>query len=425
MTGDDDRIRRAFHARYDGLQARPGAADRAFDAVAAAGGEAGHGPGRRLAGAFAVAVAVVLVITLVITRQALTAPRTTSPAARPVMPAVYPQSASAPLANRPRPEIAVALNSSVVIVGWSASGEMRLTEDGGQTWRTVRPANGSPMPLFDLQFVDADDALAATGTGLFRYQLSTGAWTQLSTRSDLVRLDFSDLDMGYAVTQAGDLVMTTDGGRTVAKQDAGIHPVTWVQWVTPTRGWVAGPQGISATVDGGNTWTRQLSVPDSGPGVITWAQIGFRDTANGFAILDVGGAVAGRQAYAVYHTADSGVTWTAESCTCGALPVPDWLRQRAHATLLEEAHGDLLVTGPSSAMLVTTSPAPAAAISICTTADAGRDWSCGSAPFGSGGTAALAARGGTWWLVAMMDADGQMSAVTRDGGLTWTTVPQS
>jgi hypothetical protein len=268
--------------------------------------------------------------------------------------------------------------------------------------------------------VDADNLLAATGTGLYRFQPSTGAWTQLSTRTDVVRLDFFDVTSGFAVTADGNLVETSDGARTVSKRDAGMHPVTWVQWLSRSRAWAAGPQGIATTRDGGATWTRQLTLPDSGPDTVTWAQLGFRDTSSGFAIFDLGGQALGRQAYVVYHTSDGGANWTAASCTCGFAAVPDWLRRGAAATLPEEAHSDLLVTGPSSAMLVTSRPAPSSSVSICTTTDGGANWSCAPAPFAGAGTGALGSRGSTWWLAADSASAGPLIAVTRDNGATWT-----
>jgi photosystem II stability/assembly factor-like uncharacterized protein len=324
--------------------------------------------------------------------------------------------ASGPV-NQPPPSLVAALSDRVVLAGWSGAGLLELTTDGAATWSELHVPLGA---VFDLQWVDNDDVIVSTDAGLFRFQRSTSGWTRLSSRNDLVRLDFTDASSGFAVTAAGDVVQTQDGGRSLGTVDVGIHPVTWLQWVSATRAWAAGPQGISATLDRGATWIPQLlfPVPAGLAGAVRRAQVGFRDQQNGFAVFDfVGPSTAG---YVVYHTSDGGTTWTAESCTCGSANLPDYLRGAAGATLPRAwQHSDLVVTGPASASLVS-NDANAGTASICTTVDAGRAWACGPVPYQGGAPAALAVRGQTWLLAGRVGATGLLLASSPDGGATWT-----
>jgi len=415
-------LREAFHAAFDGARPRPDAPDRAFEAVAAAGSRDGM-VGRRLAGAVAIALAVLLIAVLQLQRGGLLVPR---PTAAPVQTAVKPVGqqpatpprptpAPGPAVNRAYPEMVAADSPQVALAGWGRTGQVALTVDGGATWTTMRPAAASGTSILDLQWVDDDRAFVSTSAGLYTFQRSTGGWTRVTSRPDLVRIDMRGPDNGFMLTAAGDVLQTVDGGQTLTARDVGIRPVTWIQWVSAAKVWAAGPQGVVASGDGGGTWARQLSFPtDARNGAIGLAQVGFRDEANGFALFDV----AGSQAYAVYHTADGGATWKASSCSCGRTTVPDWLARDARPGLPAVPHGALLVTGASQAMLVS-NDAAGATTSICATDDAGDTWACRPVPFvvSSG---ALVARGRTLMLAADT-ASGPVLSVSADGGATWTT----
>jgi photosystem II stability/assembly factor-like uncharacterized protein len=406
---DERDVRQAFRATFDGARPSAGAADRAFAAVAASGTGA-YGLGRRLAGAAAVALAILVVATLLVMRGALVPRHAAVPASRPVAtPAASPRAPGwlAGEANQPPPALVASQSDQVVLAGWPATGQLALTTDGGATWTALHAPAGQ---LLDLQFVDADTALVSSDAGLFRFQRSTMAWTRLSPRSDLARLDFSDRSSGYALTAAGDVVETRDGGRTLTLVDVGLHPVTWIQWVSGTHAWAAGPGGIAATSDGGATWAPQLSFPAEAvaPASVIWGQVGFRDGSNGFALFSLGTGTAALD-FVLYHTMDGGATWTAESCTCHASPAGAGV-----AAGLPDPYSDLLVTAGSSATLVAHDPVHGTA-SLCASTDAGRDWSCVPVPYADG-DAAVAARGQTRWLVGK---DGLL-ATSPDAGATWT-----
>jgi hypothetical protein len=450
---DEHELRQAFRATFDGEHPSAGAVDRAFAAVAdqagthamgrylagaadrafaAVGAEsASYTLGRRLAGAAAVALALLVVATLLIARGAF-APHGTVPASRtvptpretvaavpsasPAIPTPTPSEppiglpgVAADAVNQPPTGLVAALSQLVVLAGWSGSGQLELTGDGGSTWSALRVPEGT---VLDLQWVDNDTVLASTNAGLYRYERSTAAWTWLSKRGDLVRLDFRTGTVGYAVTAAGDVVQTLDGGATLSAVDVGIHPVTWLQWVSSTHAWAAGPAGVVATSDGGATWVQQLRFTQ---GVVR-GQVGFRDETNGFALFEYG--TTARRGFIVYHTADGGATWTPESCACGDVTPATWLGPGKPATL-PQPHSDLVVTGGASAMLVGSDPKTGTA-SICDTMDAGKSWACDPVPYEGGDATALGVKGQARWLVGKVGASGRLLASSPDAGGTWT-----
>jgi photosystem II stability/assembly factor-like uncharacterized protein len=263
--------------------------------------------------------------------------------------------------------------------------------------------------------------MVATTVGVYRFQRSTLAWTEVSPRGDLARLDFIDQDTGYAVTRTGEVVSSADGGASFASVDVGIHPVNWIQWVSATRAWAAGPAGVVATRDGGATWRSQLAFTPMPAASFLTAQVGFRDESNGFAVFTYRGSVMNQTMAVVYHTSDGGLHWVAESCTCGYIPVPDWLRQGASRGLPSSYRSELAVTGPAQAALVASDPS--VQTWICTTGDAGRGWTCRLAPFSGEGFGSLSVKGRTWWVAAVVAGPGgprSLVAVSQDGGVTWT-----
>jgi photosystem II stability/assembly factor-like uncharacterized protein len=422
---DERELTRTFHAALDAARPTPGAEDRAFAAVAAADSR-GSVAGRRLASVAAIALALVVVATLAVARGGLVLPSRTSPAA-PATSLPRPSAIPSPEATAPPPapgavnvpngEVIASPSGAVALAGWGATGGVDLTMDGGATWTQVRAPQGAGQAVLDIEWVDDGAAYVATSGGLYRFQPATLSWTLLSSRGDLVRLDMLDRTSGFAVTAAGDVVATRDGGLTFAARDVGLGPVTWIQWVSFTQAWAAGPDGIVATTDGGHTWVRQLSLsapPSSGGRVV--AQVGFRDPRSGFAMFSLEGA--GSRSAVVYHSSDGGAHWVAEGCLCTSATVPGWPREAVRDVLFDPPVGPLVVTGPDQAALV--SAGGDTAISICTTVDDGREWACRAVPHAAGSSASLAVKGRTWWLVTDAGTSGQQTATSQDAGATWT-----
>lgn len=336
-------------------------------------------------------LAVAMVATLALTHRAPRTQISTLSAAAPgvapgkVTADALPAAAASP-AEPPTVHVA-ALNSQVALA--SAGDAIERTTDGGQHWTVLFPgADGHKGTVRDLEWVTGTVAFAATSYGLLRMDTDPVSWSRVGDRTDLQRLDLLSPLLGYAV--AGDrLVKTEDGGKNFAEVDVGLGSVSWIQWVSPTRGWAAGPRGIVTTSDAGRSWNLQFAFNDAPSTTAGTTQVGIRDDLTGFAYHRAGGGSV------LLHTTDGGQSWT---------PAP---RLPAGVT------SDLVVTGPQAVELLQATGD--ARSQLCSTADAGGSWHCSDLPVG-GAPGQLSIKGHTRWL-ALQDS-GAVFAVSRDSQ-TW------
>jgi photosystem II stability/assembly factor-like uncharacterized protein len=159
-------------------------------------------------------------------------------------------------------------------------GVLYATTDGGTTWRDLNDAAGTAVPfaLNDVWFVTSKEGWAVGGSP-----------------------DNNEEDV---------ILHTVDGGRSWARQHGGTAQfVRAVQFVDRTRGWAVGltinldteelgPSKILGTVDGGQTWTPQLTSRRS------FFDVVFVDPLHGWAVGDKA---------TIYATADGGQTWRQQS----------------------------------------------------------------------------------------------------------------
>jgi len=178
----------------------------------------------------------------------------------------------------------------------------------------------------------------------------------------------------------------------------GLLPVTWVQWVSDTHAWAAGPQGVVATTDGGEHWQEQLTF---GKGVFSDTQVGFVDAGHGFAYLR---SADGQSAPTVYQTSDGGRHWR-------GVGAPD-----TRSGLKDD---QLAVTGPSSAEIITRSEADG--VVRCTLSGSAAGWKCLPQPLTAETGAREVARG-PFRLLTALRGDQVVIAASSDAGTTWSTV---
>src|SRR5215813_5398080 len=302
----------------------------------------------------------------------------------------------------PTPRVAV-LSDQVALV--SVGDSILRASDTGRTWLTVYPGRQDHAGnVRDLEWVTRDVAFATSNYGLLRSDDGGGSWRLVNARPDLWRLDFVSSGEGYVVagtdTQGSDwhLLRTNDGGATFTAYSVRLEPVTWVQWVSDTHAWAAGPEGVVATTDGGEHWQAQLAF---GKGPFSDAQVGFVDAGHGFAYIR---GTTSQPGPMLYQTSDGGRHWRG----LAGPDMPPGLRD-----------DQLVVTGPSSLEMVTQSAADR--VVRCTLSDAGTGWSC--VPVGL--TAQLGAREaarGPIRLLAALRGDQVVIAASTDGGTTWSRV---
>jgi photosystem II stability/assembly factor-like uncharacterized protein len=170
----------------------------------------------------------------------------------------------------------VSASTAVAVGRWNGPPVFVRTTDGGRTWisRDLRPqASG----LVDVHFFDQRSGVAVGGLGVGSSEaeqrssrtviLATGdggatwetRYASASVGQWAWKVHFVSRQVGYVTTEGptpdGSVLKTTDGGRTWQRLlvEAG-RSFEGVGFVTPERGWVASPQTLFATSDGGATW---------------------------------------------------------------------------------------------------------------------------------------------------------------------------
>ena len=146
------------------------------------------------------------------------------------------------------------------------NGNLLRTLYSGRTWRrrtavpgTAVTAAASKVAPRDVVFVTGDLGFAVTSAGtMFRTRDGGGTWEPvLAAGAALDALSFADAATGYAVGARSTLLRTTDGGRTwsarpvpVVAELTSIHCAVLTCLATTSRG-----DQVLRSADGGNTWS--------------------------------------------------------------------------------------------------------------------------------------------------------------------------
>jgi photosystem II stability/assembly factor-like uncharacterized protein len=200
-------------------------------------------------------------------------------------------------------------------LGWTVGDGASLlaTHDGGMTWSVqrlnVRPnASGSFFPFADLLSIHFASPAAgcAVGTSGTRLVTSDGGETWSGSVSNSPAQSFSSVQLvnektGWTVGSdevvgGGVISATQDGGLTWTQQWHRTIDVQSTYFATQAAGWAVGPRGaVIASIDGGETWSKQNSgvTPDL-------HSVYFIDKLTGWIVGDYG---------VIRATADGGHTW--------------------------------------------------------------------------------------------------------------------
>lgn len=190
-------------------------------------------------------------------------------------------------------------------------GTLLRTDDAGATWRGV--ATGFTQDVARVRLVSGDSVVIGGGCALRRSDDGGDSfrrlpWTASDARctSPLAAFAFPSSTVGYVLLQNGNVLRTTDSGRTWRRRTAipGTRATDPASKVTPTdiafagstdAGFAATDGGaIYATPDGGQTWTR---VAQGGGAVRALA---FPGPGRGYAVGD---------ASLVLRSRDGGASW--------------------------------------------------------------------------------------------------------------------
>jgi len=193
--------------------------------------------------------------------------------------------ASASLYNAPGISVAVPTLAAVQFVsarqGWVAgAGRVLATSDGGRTWTTQY---AGPAGLYQVDFIDAAHGWAVGASGLLRTANGGATWTALAEPCASIRsVHFVTPSLGYAVAGGsqvwisggvpaaaggGELLTTTDGGRTWTRVAGAPAQAQTACFSSPASGFVGTPGKVWHTADGGKNWSLAFTEPAAAAGV--------------------------------------------------------------------------------------------------------------------------------------------------------------
>ncbi|MEP7218033.1 MAG: YCF48-related protein [Bacteroidota bacterium] len=177
------------------------------------------------------------------------------------------------------------------------------TSDGGKSWQ--RQITGPVGTLWGAYFHNADTGIVigstegmSTGVGIILRTTDAGEHWRVQdsgTGDALFGLSFADPKHGLAVGGKGTILRTTDGGITWKLQQSGTLAVLFdVSYIDSVTAIAVGNDDILGTTDGGEHWTRQVSLDYPMYGVH------FTDRVHGTAVGFFG---------VILHTSNGGMTW--------------------------------------------------------------------------------------------------------------------
>ena len=147
----------------------------------------------------------------------------------------------------------------------------------------------------------------------------------------LQAIQFTDQDHGWAAG-AGQILATTDGGRTWTRQYAGPAALGQLDFVNTADGWAVGTRALLRTTDGGASWTA-LSGPRLHGQCLSASSVHFVSPVLGYAVTgstgtgstgagSTGAGSTGAAAGQLLRTTDGGASWQpVTGAPAGALAV--------------------------------------------------------------------------------------------------------
>jgi photosystem II stability/assembly factor-like uncharacterized protein len=239
-------------------------------------------------------------------------------------------------------------------------GTLLRTDDAGATWSGVN--TGLTDPLTGVQVIDASTVVVGGACALRRSDDAGASFSRLPwTAADedcpsaIAAFNFPTGDVGYLLTHDGSVFRTTDGGQTFSRQTSvpgtnsagGSREPTDIFFTSDTTGVAVtrsgGPGKIFRTTDSGNSWVEVAS-PVAGLQGVT-----FPTASDGFAV---------GFGKTLLTTSDGGVTWAPKPLT-GA-PTQDYSAvdcASATTCLITVGNGHLVRTADGGATGAEITPA--------------------------------------------------------------------
>jgi photosystem II stability/assembly factor-like uncharacterized protein len=312
-------------------------------------------------------------------------------------------------------------------VGWSGTGVLLHSADGGRTWTTR--VSDHPDALTSVAFADSLTGFAGQpGDGLLVTRDGGSTWdVEDHTGDTLASVSFLDPMIGHAAGTGLNFTLfrTTTGGTDWAPvYDCPDGTITGISFADGVNGFLASPVSVASTVDAGATWSSPRAIAG------TWIEdLVFADAQTGWV---AGASQDGNdRSGIVLTTTDGSATWSATG------PVePDRI-----TALAVNNSGELLAAGEGGTLLKTVdgggtwqdlAPAPANHFRSIHMDDPSAGWAVG--PVGTvhrttdGGSHWTSVGGlGTWTLESVVRADadtlyacGSYALIASDdNGVSW------
>ena len=190
--------------------------------------------------------------------------------------------------------------------GWAvgSAGAIAHTKDGGKTW--LPQHSGVSVNLRDVQFTDHKHGRILASNMILQTENGGETWKPMvkTTQQNLPRISmmkFINKDVGWLGASIGQVLHTTDGGKTWQVQKTGTTNanITDLHFINDLEGWAIAPQRrdggfVLQTVDGGKYWKIQSKTNQAG------IAVHFADAKNGWVILGNGNSLISN---------DGGETW--------------------------------------------------------------------------------------------------------------------
>ncbi|WP_308637487.1 WD40/YVTN/BNR-like repeat-containing protein [Paenibacillus silvisoli] len=309
----------------------------------------------------------------------------------------------------------------------AGNGFMVGTSDGGCHWQAIY--NTGKLSFSQMEFLtnSVGYVLAKTSAEKQNTLLKTtnggSSYTWVPTgQYGFDRIDFINEQTGFGFTRAFTF-KTTNGGKTWTKLATPPNS-RYVHFVTESKGWditvlATGGYIVKRTVDGGLHWTDSLKVQADGS---YGGAIYGNDPADVWVLL-YGGSGMSQTSYSLYHTTDAGAHWkqVISNSTAGGGPAPGPKIAPGKLPGPAGRPNDMAVIGRKAAFLLAGSGA-LDRLQFGRSLDNGGTWSnLASGPPGFEGKLSFVSES-TGYLAVTSGGPGSGVYKTVDGGKMWKNV---